>query len=138
MSAATIGFDEATGGVIPVGANINSFHVINNKHITFDSVTGVFTSHDGPGLYEVTWGAAWTADGRANLVLRVDGVEVTPYGIIDTQSDWATESMLVKSHASRPKFAIGNSSSSNAAMILYNNGTPNVTTGFVTIKKIRH
>jgi hypothetical protein len=134
MSAVTVGFNAESGGIIPIATNILSFDVINSLNITYNTVTGDFTSFVGPGFYEVTWGAAWT--GFATLVLLVDGVEVIPHGAMNIQSDWATESMIVQSSATTPIFAIGNSSSSAAAMTLFNNGALNVATGFVTIKKI--
>jgi hypothetical protein len=98
----------------------------------------VFTSAAGPGFYEVTYGANWIAGDDAQLVLKVDGAELTALGRVggspQAPACWAVETIIVHSSASQPTFEVANAIGAAAAMTLSGNGSQ--ATAFVRIKKI--
>lgn len=127
ISAATIGTE-----TIDPDAYIKSFVTKSAVSIVYNKATGIFTSYAGPGHYEVIFGAHWTRFSR--LALSVDGVQVNPFGNMNSQGDWATEAIIVHSTALSPTFAIG------AALdpLKLDGGTDEqgCITAFVTIKKL--
>jgi hypothetical protein len=91
---------------------------------------GVFTTTDGPGNYEVTFGAKWTGDTPIGLL--VNGVLVPGGQLEPVSNDYATISLIVISNTAITTFEIRHLGATTMTL----SGDADHTAAFITIKKI--
>jgi hypothetical protein len=91
---------------------------------------GVFTTTDGPGNYEVTFGGKWTGDTAIGLM--VNDVLLTGSLLEPEGADYSTISVIVPSTTPTTTFEIRHQDATTMTLF----GDADHTAAFITIKKI--
>jgi len=114
------------------GETVKSMLALAHSQIYYDDQSGIFTSHAGPGFYEIHFGGSWSQ--QASLALVVDGTEVNPHSGARDLATWSRETLIIHTTQPRPTFALANAKNAPAVMNLVISGSNSA--AFITIKKI--
>jgi|GEM_PF-5795183 len=128
---------QVSGTSIEPNDNITFPNVIENTGFSYNPTTGVFTTTNGTGFYDITFGAVWRPlrGITSPIVLLVNGVEVTGSLIFPTKElDHSSLSLIIPITIPNSTIEIRNRASEIIELSSPEDGS---SSAYITITKIR-